>query len=228
MGKENDEDMIGQAAPETTTWLEAIVTYLVYKSGPNQSSTKLVKLLYLCDLYHYQKHGHTLSRAVFVRGPFGPYSEAVKDVVQGLEERGILRYQPVVTRRMAGTAKVPTPLAPRVRIPPFPQEAKETLNQVLKRWGPVSPDQVTAFAKATVPFLVTARDWEQIDFSVLDPRADHQALFSTTWTRFDVSSSPTRSKGTPQDISKGQKALFDLLAPLRLRANQALLEEERP
>lgn len=216
--------MSAEGVPETSTWLEAVVTYLVYKSGPNQSSTKLIKLLYLCDLYHYHKHGHTLSRALFVRGPYGPYSEAIKDAVQALEEKGILRYQQVSTRK--STAKVPTPLATQVRIPPFPEEATETLDQVIKRWGRVSPDQVTAFAKATVPFLITTRDWEQIDFTVLDPQADHQALYSTAWTHFEVPSATTPSKGTSKDIAEAQRALFHFLTPLRLRANQPLLKEK--
>ena len=69
---------------------------------------KLMKLIYLADVYHVEKYGSRLTNVPFKRWHYGPWSEKVDSEIELLCGQGILKQKPYQTK--AGhKAEVPEP-----------------------------------------------------------------------------------------------------------------------
>jgi len=205
--------------PKIDDWLESLILYLLYHAPYRQSAVKLQKLLYLCDLLHYTKYGHPLTRVPFKSYFYGPYSDIIEEKVRELEEKEILKYKEVITPK-GYTARVPTPLSKRVFLKKLPEEAKETMKEVVRRWGDKPPSEITAYVKSTLPYLL-AKFGETIDFTVIQTEAPHIREFEPAWQVSEIS--PPKKKKCKTSKPRGVDPLFHITAPLRSSANRLVL-----
>ena len=151
-----------------TTLLENVITYLCFSANP-LSSRKLVKLVYLVDLYHQQMFGERLTDVTFTHYKYGAWSPDIESCCEELYNKGILKEQPVNTSR--GQAIIPKPAIPRTKIK-LSDSGFKALECVIVDWGDKAPDDVIKFTKTTVPFLASGFG-EEIDFTRSDAIAEY-------------------------------------------------------
>jgi len=144
--------------------LQNIVTYFCFKTDPN-SVTKLTKLCYLADVYHYQMHGKRLTEVPFRHFRYGPWAEAVQMTLEELYEEGIIKETKVKTKK-GQDATIPKPNIPQTEIT-LSKDAFKTLEDVIIDWGRKTTDEIVNYCKKTLPFLDTSFN-EIIDFSRTD------------------------------------------------------------
>jgi len=149
--------------------LENIVTYFCFKANP-LSSRKLVKLVYLADLYHYQLFGKRLTKVPFKHYYYGAWAPDIAEAVEELCDRGVLKEE-VVSTSAGFPAAIPKPAVSQT-IVNLPKTAFTALEMVLAEFGHADPDEVVGFTKKTLPFLDTPFD-EEIDFSRSDPIVEY-------------------------------------------------------
>lgn len=145
--------------------LENVITTVCFKAIP-LSTRKLVKLVYLADVYHYQMFGKRLTDVHFKHYRYGAWSPEIEECVEELCDKGILTEEIVMTAS-GNPACVPKPAIAETVID-LSEEGKEALNAVLRDWGDKSPDEVVKFTKSALPFINTPYD-EEIDFARCDP-----------------------------------------------------------
>jgi len=145
--------------------LENVVTALCFRSNP-LSARKLVKLVYLVDVYHQQMFGARLTDVHFKHYRYGAWSPEIEECVEELCDRGIL-VEEVIQTSSGYSAIVPKPAIPETVIE-LPDSGLKALRQVLRDWGSKTPDEVVQFTKSSLPFFNTSYD-EEIDFSRCDP-----------------------------------------------------------
>lgn len=145
--------------------LQNIITFFCFKAAP-LSTRKLVKLVYLADVYYYQMFGKRLTDVPFKHYLYGPWSPEIEKSLEELCEAGIIREEPIETRD-GNVASVPKP-AVKETVVKLPHNAIKVIEMVLTDFGKADPGDVVAFTKKTLPFLNTPFD-EEIDFSRCDP-----------------------------------------------------------
>lgn len=148
--------------------LENVVTALCFRSNP-LSTRKLVKLVYLVDVYHQQMFGSRLTHVRFRHYHYGAWSPEIGECVEELCDKGILVEETVQTS--VGPASVPKPAISEMVID-LSESGFEALREVLSDWGSKHPNEVVQFTKSTLPFLDTPFD-EEIDFKRVDAIAEY-------------------------------------------------------
>lgn len=149
--------------------LENIITYFCFKANP-LSSRKLVKLVYLADLYHYQLFRKRLSKVPFKHYYYGAWAPDIAEAVEELCDRGVLKEE-VVSTSAGFPAAVPKPAVSQTTVK-LPKTGFKALEMVVAEFGGADPDDVIEFTKKTLPFLDTPFN-EEIDFSRSDPIAEY-------------------------------------------------------
>ena len=145
--------------------LENVITALCFKAKP-LSTRKLVKLVYLMDVYHQQLFGTRLTDVHFKHYRYGAWSPEIEGCVEELCDKGILREE-VIQTSSGYPAVIPKPAIPETVIK-LPDSGVKALKEVLRDWGSKTPDEVVQFTKTALPFFNTPYD-EEIDFSRCDP-----------------------------------------------------------
>lgn len=145
--------------------LENVITGLCFRANP-LSTRKLVKLVYLVDVYHQQMFGARLTDVHFKHYRYGAWSPEIEECVEELCDKGIL-LEEVIQTSSGYPAIVPKPAISETVIK-LPDSGFKALRAVLGDWGSKTPDEVVEFTKATLPFFNTPYD-EEIDFSRCDP-----------------------------------------------------------
>lgn len=149
--------------------LENVVTALCFRSNP-LSARKLVKLVYLVDVYHQQMFGTRLTDVHFRHYRYGAWSPEIGECVEELCDKGILVEEAIQTST-GYPAIVPKPATLETVIE-LPESGFEALKEVLSDWGSKNPNEVVQFTKSTLPFLDTPYD-EEIDFKRVDAIAEY-------------------------------------------------------
>jgi len=145
--------------------LENVITALCFEAKP-LSTRKLVKLVYLVDVYHQQLFCKRLTDVHFKHYRYGAWSPEIEKCVEELCDKGIL-LEEVIPTSSGYSAIVPKPAVPETVIE-LPDSGFKAMREVLRDWGSKSPDEVVKFTKSTLPFINTPYD-EAIDFSRCDP-----------------------------------------------------------
>ncbi len=145
--------------------LQNIITFLCFKANP-LSTRKLVKLVYLVDVYHCQMFGKRLTNVPFRHYKYGAWAPDIEESLEELCEADIIKEEPVETRD-GNLASVPKPAVDKTVIK-LPESSIKAIEMVLKDFGAASPSDVVEFTKKTLPFLNTPFD-KEIDFSRCDP-----------------------------------------------------------
>jgi uncharacterized phage-associated protein len=155
--------------PAASGMLQNIIVYLCFKANP-LSTTKLTKLVYLADVYHVEMFGPRLTDVPFKHYRYGPWAPDVEREFEQLCALGIVEEKAYTTR--AGRQAI----VPRARVREttveLPATAFEVLKAVIEDWGRASTEEVTSFAKTTLPFVGTDFD-DEIDFARVDPVVDY-------------------------------------------------------
>lgn len=163
-GTKSLESRKAPQTPELGT-LESLVLYFCFKANP-RSQTKLMKLVYLAEAYHFETYGKRMTRAKFRHWHYGPYSDEVANTFEQLYAQGVLRERRVQTSTGA-RAEVATPTVKRTWVT-LTEEQKRTADLVLQQWGTAPTNKVVRYAKETLPFLGTPFG-SLIDFTRTDP-----------------------------------------------------------
>lgn len=144
--------------------LQNAITYLCFKAK-TLSQTKVMKLIYLADVYHMERYGSRLTEAPFKCWYYGPFSEEVDSEIEHLCGAGILK-QELYQTRSGHTAEIPKPHINKTRVE-LSEEAVCILDEIIDEWGDSSTEDVVAYAKTSLPFIGTPFG-KQIDFSRTD------------------------------------------------------------
>lgn len=145
--------------------LQNIITFLCFKATP-LSARKLVKLVYLADVYHYQMFGKRLTNVPFKHYLYGAWAPEIGRTLEELCEAGVIREDTVETQG-GNLASVPKPAVDSTVIR-LSQSAVKAIEMVLADFGRADPSDVVDFTKKTLPFRNTPFG-EDIDFSRSDP-----------------------------------------------------------
>ena len=150
--------------PEPENILQNTITYLCFKVR-SISQTKLMKLVYLANVYHMEQHGSLLAKTSFKHWHYGPYSEEIDSEIEKLYGEGILKSK--VCKTQSGfEAEIPTPNVKSTTVS-LTNEAKAILDEIIEDWGHASTNDIVSFAKTSLPFVGT-RFGSKIDFSRID------------------------------------------------------------
>ena len=149
---------MGREKTISCTPLERIILALVHVAWRLRlplSTTRLMKLLYLAEVYHKELYGERLTDADFVSWDYGPFSVDVLRAEERLLAAGLIDLDRCQTRG-GHTASVPRP---RVKIGGLrlSDSAGEVLRLVLLEWGKKDTDELVAFAKQTLPYVLAER-----------------------------------------------------------------------
>lgn len=145
--------------------LSNVMTYLCFKANL-LSATKLTKLVYLVDVYHWHMFGKRLTHVPFIHYFHGVWAADISKVLDELYAQDIL-YEDTVKTTKGHSASIPKPKVSKTMIS-LPNSAFEVLEDVLADWGDKTTDEVVEFTKRTLPFLNTAFG-DEIDFSRTNP-----------------------------------------------------------
>jgi len=195
--------------------LQNIITYFCFKADPN-STTKLTKLCYLADVYHYQMYGKRLTNLPFKHFHFGPWTKEIQMTLEELYERGIIVEKRIRTKK-GQDATIPKPNIPQAEIT-LSKDAFKTLEDVIIDWGEATTEEIVNYCKKTLPFLSTPFD-ERIDFSRTDEIKEYakkKGVSKQKAATLDVISNKNLLKNTLKGMKEAQdgkfldyKAVFD-------------------
>ena len=156
--------MTAEVAPSSGNVLQNIVTYLCFECT-TLSQIKLMKLVYLADVYHMERFGTRITDAKFRHWYYGPYSPDVDSEIERLCGTGIIEL--VSYRTKSGhKAEVPKPKLEGVTVQ-LSESAFEIMEDIIEDWGAASSDEVIKYAKSSLPFAGTEFG-EEIDFARTD------------------------------------------------------------
>jgi uncharacterized phage-associated protein len=155
---------MGMNRPNPKNLLENVITFLCFQNT-TLSQTKLIKLIYLADVYHMEKYGKRLTNVPFRHWYYGPYSEVIGEELEHLCGEGIIN-QKVYQTRSGYFAEIPTPNVKETTIE-LPNKALEVLKAVVEDFGNMNTDQIVKITKAGPPFADTPFG-EEIDFERID------------------------------------------------------------
>jgi len=181
--------------------------------------TKLMKLVFLADIEHQQLYGEPLTTASWTFYDYGPFTRAVYQATEALEEEGVVlcEIRPVYAgaERRYGKSDGIGP-ADREWHP----RANRALNQVLEKYGHMTVSQIKTVAYATET-MRDAKRGARLDLS-REPRPyefSHPDLdaFLATAPPPDI-----RSYGDPAASAAEDLAIMRGLAPLRRAANRTI------
>lgn len=144
--------------------LQNIITYFCFRSRI-LPMTKLVKLVYIADVYNYQLYGKRLTEVPFKRYHYGVWSSDIGESLEELHAKGIL-YEEMVETIKGDIAIIPKPKISETVIN-LSKDAIEILETVVEEWGNASSAEVVEFTKNSLPFLDVSFN-EEIDFSRTD------------------------------------------------------------
>jgi len=153
-----------QKQPRPEGLLQNILTYLCFKCQ-TLSRTKLIKLVYLVEVYYYQLYSKRLTEIPFYHYYYGVWSPQVERKVEELYGKGILVEREVSTKK-GFIAIIPKPNVKKTEVR-LPKDVFEVLDMIVEDWGNALPDEVVEFTKTTLPFINTGFG-EEIDFSRID------------------------------------------------------------
>lgn len=75
---------------------EQAIHYIIEHTRPDLGATKLCKVMWRADLYHYRRHGETISgQESYVRMPRGPVPNGFHDALLSLEKHRAIHKKPV-------------------------------------------------------------------------------------------------------------------------------------
>lgn len=145
--------------------LENAITYLCFKAK-TLSHVKLVKLIYLADMYHRERFGSRLTDVPFKHWHYGPWAQEVDSAIERLCGMGVIKQQPYVTRQ-GHKAEIPRPNVGQTTVE-LSSSAQAVLEDVIEDWGDAGSEEVISFVKSSLPFVGTSFG-DDIDFDRTDP-----------------------------------------------------------
>ena len=144
--------------------LKNLVVYFTF-NVPKLTPTKLTKLIYLADLYHYKKHRCTISEIPFFNYHYGPWHPAI-DAIVNKECDELIEVESIKTRK-GDVIRIHKPKVEKTSVK-FPRpEMFETLKKVVQDWGNVPLDKIVKYIKSTTPFIQSQKR-HVIDFMLVD------------------------------------------------------------
>ena len=145
--------------------LENIITCICFRALSKPGTTKLMKLVYLVEVYYTRLYGERLTGTPFRYHDHGAFAAEVYDALEALEGKGVIQDRPVQTVE-GHTAHIREPKIDRTKVT-LSDEASAAIDEVLEDWGEPSLDEVIAYTKRTLPFAGT-KQGDLIDFSRMD------------------------------------------------------------
>jgi hypothetical protein len=157
----------------------AIVSYM-YERGRIVSKTKLLKLLYLCDLEFMRAYGHRLTDFDWKFHHLGPWARAYDEVLNTLVSRKELVEVPTENYEY-DTTLYRTPLAVSQLRALFttPQESF-TVEHVVHKWFEVPTRELLNFVYFHTEPMVNAERGERLRFDTLEAQPPKKFLLESS------------------------------------------------
>ena len=147
--------------------LKAIIFKIVRRLPYNITRTKLVKLLYLIDLYYAKSKNRSLTGLTYRSYYFGPYSGQIINAINQLKGYEIEEYSNISLDGREYYLYRPG-MNPRWQSPPaLEYEEEKVIDQVISEHGDKSLDEILKYVYNTEPYK-SCRKGRRI---VLNPHA---------------------------------------------------------
>lgn len=148
--------------------LKHLTTYLA-STVPHLPEVKLVKLIYVAQLYHYSHYGELLTKTRFFSFSYGPHAPTIGSALKEQLASNAIYYE------RSRTSDDPVYSNPVMIIRSYESEDNglpipclSTLREVVEDWGEKSFEDLVDYTTRTIPFISTTYR-EQIDFTLMQP-----------------------------------------------------------
>jgi uncharacterized phage-associated protein len=200
-----------------------IVLFIAAQAPAPLGITQVMKLVYLADVEHTRLYGEPLTGVTWTWHHHGPFTRAVYDAVETLDEEGVVSDEIVVSgmdrrRNVAPVAGEAAAEAARARLNP---RAIRALARVLERYGRLPLHALKQAAYETAP-MRAARPGDRLDLSQ-EPRRSLESTHPPLAEFLERAPQPDRRTwGDPAEAAAEDEAILRDLAPLRRDANREL------
>jgi len=132
--------------------LKAVIFYIVRRLPYNTTRTKLVKLLYLIDLYYAKSKKRSLTGLTYRSYYFGPYSGQIINAINKLKGYEIEEYSNISLDGREYYLYRPG-MNPRWEAPPtLKYEEERAIDKVISEHGNKSLDEILKYVYNTAPY----------------------------------------------------------------------------
>lgn len=138
------------------TKIESAIIFFLKNLPSNPTRTKLMKLLYLADLLHCQKHKKLLTGATYRSYFYGPYSEEIISSLNELKESYVNEI-PGQTVDGQDFYLYQVRSIEALQEPSLNEEEKKTLRQTIKKYGDLPLDQILKIVYTSEPYRATRK-----------------------------------------------------------------------
>jgi len=189
----------------------AIVDYIVCYAADHDislSAVRLVKFLYLADLYYARANeGKTLSGFPWRFVHYGPFCSEALDVIKGAVDRDTIIQKPIPSKFIDGDFflySCNVPMTDELRNA-IPIEVLSQLNGAIRRLGEDTPALLDYVYFGTEP-MEDVRPGQILDFTKARPLQPEQKPPKIHFTREQVSSAKEHLKRLSDKVWRNQRA----------------------
>lgn len=136
--------------------LEELVVYIAHKSSDdlNFGKTKLNKILFAADFFHYGLVGKTISSSQYMHEKAGPVPTAMLPVLNSLEASGRIKIQE--EGHYGFTLKRVVPLS-EADVSSFTESEIAFLDRFIEKFKPFNGTDLTEWTHKLIPWLITSK-----------------------------------------------------------------------
>ena len=146
---------------------QVILYFLEHINNVHLGRTKLMKLLYFVDFDHFEKHGQSVTGAVYRKLPHGPYPKDAEKLIKRMKEAGLVREVKTDHRGYAQHRLIT--LNAKFDVSQFSGAELQTLEKVATDWMDATAAQIEAATHSEAPWAST-EDGKAIDYELAEYR----------------------------------------------------------
>ncbi len=146
---------------------QVILYFLEHINNVHLGRTKLMKLLYFVDFDHYERHGQSITGAIYRKLPHGPYPKDAEKLIKRMREAGLVREIKVDHKGYAQHRLIT--LNAKFDAAKFSGAELQTLEKVATEWVDASAAQIEAASHREAPWATT-EDGKAIDYELAEYR----------------------------------------------------------
>jgi uncharacterized phage-associated protein len=142
---------------------QVILFFLERINNVHLGRTKLMKLLYYVDFDHFEKHGRSITGAVYRKLPHGPVPKEAQKIIDNMVAKGMVS---PVKARVARYAQHRL-ITRNAQFNPalFSGDEMQTLETVAADWAGATSAQIEAASHAEAPWAAT-KERDVIDYEL--------------------------------------------------------------
>ncbi len=146
---------------------QVILYFLEHINNVHLGRTKLMKLLYFVDFDHFEEHGVPVTGAAYRKLPHGPYPDKIEQLIQKMENAGLVREVKVDHKGYAQHRLIT--LNGKFDPARFSGTELRALERVAADWADATAAQIEAAAHREAPWAGTQAG-KKIDYEMAEYR----------------------------------------------------------